>query len=104
MSDLMDNEFVAVIVALFIGLYAMNLGKMKLPSYIKNLFDNNIFKIVFLSLLLVYRFEKSPHVALAVALVFVLTIDYLYNQQVKENFLHIESFREHLNNKDIDSD
>ena len=30
MNNLLDNEFVAVLVALFIGLYALNLGKMKL--------------------------------------------------------------------------
>ncbi|QKF93943.1 hypothetical protein QKU48_gp0485 [Fadolivirus algeromassiliense] len=98
MSNLLDNEFIAVVVALFIGLYALNLGKMKLPTYIKNLFNNTLFRIVFLSLMLVYRFDNSPHVALTVALVFVLTLDYLSTEQIKENFEYYEAFKSQLNN------
>ncbi len=96
MNNLFDNEVVAVLIALFMGLYALNLGKMKLPDYIKNLFNNTLFRIVFLSLLLVYNFEKSPHVALTVALVFVLTLDYINAQQVKENFAYFEAFRNQI--------
>lgn len=98
MNSPLDNEFIAVIVALFIGLYALNLGKMKLPDYIKNLFNNTLFRIVFLSLMLVYRFDNSPHVALTVALVFVLTFDYLNTEQIKENFEYFESFKQELHN------
>ena len=98
MNNLLDNEFVAVLVALFIGLYALNLGKMKLPTYIKNLFNNTLFRIVFLSLMLVYRFDNAPHVALAVALAFVLTLDYLSTDQIKENFEYYEAFKYQLNN------
>jgi hypothetical protein len=42
---------------------------------------------------LVYRFEKSPHIALAVALVFVLTLNYIGEQETKENFEYLEAFR-----------
>lgn len=91
-----DNGFIAILAALFIYLYALNLGKMKLPNYIMNLFNNTIFKIVFLSLLLIYNFENSPHVALAVALVFVLTLDYLNAHQAKENLAYFESFRNQI--------
>jgi len=93
MSNLLNNDFVTVLLALFIPLYALNLGKMELPCYIRNLFNNTIFRIVFLSLLLVYRFENAPHVALSVALVFVLTLDYLGNRETKENFAYLESFQ-----------
>lgn len=98
MANLLDNEFIAVVVALFVVLYALNLGKMKLPDYIKNLFNNTLFRIVFLSLLLVYRFDNAPHVALTVALVFVLTLDYLNTEQVKENFEYFENFQHELHN------
>ena len=97
MSNLLDNEAVSVILALFIGLYALNLGKMELPHYIRNLFNNTIFRIVFLSLMLVYRFENSPHVALTVALAFVLTLDYLGHSEAKENFAYLEAFSNQLN-------
>ena len=98
MNNLLDNEAVAVLVALFIGLYALNLGKMKLPDYIKNLFNNTLFRIVFLSLMLVYNFNNAPHVALTIALAFVLTLDYLSAEQIKENFEYLESFRQQLHN------
>lgn len=93
MTDLLNNEFTSIVLALFITLYGLNLGKMKLPCYIKNLFNNTIFRIVFLSLLLVYRFEKSPHVALTVALIFVLTLDHLNHNEIHENFAYLESFK-----------
>lgn len=92
MSNLLNSEFVTVILALFIILYGVNLGKMELPCYIKNLFNNTIFRIVFLSLLLVYRFDNSPHVSLTIALAFVLTLDYLSVHEAKENFAYLESF------------
>lgn len=93
MQDLFNNDYMAVIVPLFVVLYGLNLAKMGLPHYVQNLFKNTIFKIVFLSLLLVYRFEKSPHIALAVALVFVLTLNYIGEQETKENFEYLEAFR-----------
>jgi hypothetical protein len=91
-DKLFDNEIIAVIVALFVVLYAFNLGKMQLPCYIKNLFNNTIFRILFLSLLLIYNFESAPHVALTVALVFVLTLEYMSHDEIKENFAYLESF------------
>lgn len=96
MNNLLDNQVVSVILALFIGLYALNLGKMELPPYIRNLFNNTIFRIVFLSLLLVYRLDNAPHVALAVALAFVLTLDYLGHSEAKENFAYLEAFTNQL--------
>ena len=93
MAELLDNNWVAAALALFIVLYALNLGRMQLPCYIKNLFKNTPFRILFLSLLLVYRFEKAPHVALTVALIFVLTLDYLSAEETKENFAYLEAFR-----------
>jgi|LakMenE18May11ns_1017448.scaffolds.fasta_scaffold8760772_1 hypothetical protein len=96
MNNLLNNDAVNIALTMFIVLYGLNLGKMKLPTYIKDLFNNTIFRIVFLSLLLVYRFNNSPHVALTVALLFVLGLDYLYTQQIKENFIYLESFRSQL--------
>lgn len=77
--------------------------RVELPEYIKTLFRNNIFRIVFLSLLLIYSFNATPYVALAIALVFVLTLYFLNHEETKENFAHLERFknirqnREHFN-------
>ena len=91
MNNVFNNELATVITPLFITLYALNLGKIRLPTYIINLFKNTIFKIAFLSLLLIYRFENSPHVALTVAIIFVITLDYISHEECKENFAYMEA-------------
>jgi len=82
----LDQEYVAVAIALFIPLYALSLSRIKLPDYIQNLFGNTIFRIVFLSLLLIFRFDNAPHLAFAIALIFVLTMENISTMEVKENF------------------
>lgn len=96
---ILDNQWIAVAIALFIGLYGLTLGRVKLPGYIRNLFNNNIFRVVFLSLLLIQNFDKAPHVAVAVALVYVITLYYLGEQEINENFTYLESFRAQLRNR-----
>lgn len=93
MNDLMNNNYIVVLVALFISLYGLNLAKTKLPNYIKNLFTNPIFNTVFLSLLLVLNFDSTPHVALVIALVFVLTSEYISHNEIKENMAYYENYR-----------
>ncbi|ARF11217.1 hypothetical protein Klosneuvirus_1_74 [Klosneuvirus KNV1] len=92
MNNLFDNQIISISIILFLFLYGYNLGKMKLPSYIRKLFDNTIFKIVFLSLLLIFNFKNTPHIALVIAIIFVLTLDALNNQEAKENIMYYEAF------------
>nr|QBK88356.1 MAG: hypothetical protein LCMiAC01_00200 [Mimivirus LCMiAC01] len=91
-KKIMDNKYVTIILTLFLFLYGYTLSRVALPNYIKNLFNNNIFRIVFLSLLLIYNFDKSPHVALAVSIVFVLTLYYIGEREMKENFAYLEAY------------
>lgn len=93
MNNFIDNQYVSILVILFLVLYGYNLGKMKLPVYIQKLFDNTIFKIVFLSLLLIFNFKNTPHIALVIAFVFVLTLDSLRQQETKENIIFYEAFK-----------
>lgn len=92
MINCLDNSAIIIVLFIFILLYGLNLAKIKLPNYIRNLFNNTIFKIVFLSLLLAYNFKTAPHVAIIVALVFVLTLDYMNHEEMKETFTYLESF------------
>lgn len=96
MSELLDNDWVTAGLWLFIVVFGLSLGRIELPCYIKNLFNNTFFRILFLSLLLVYNFKKAPHVALTVALVFVMTLDYLSVEKTKENFAYLEAFNSEL--------
>jgi len=80
-----DNEYAVAIVMIVAITYA-SLARPTLPSWLTKLFKNDIFRVVFLSLLLMFNFEKSPHVALTVALVFVVTLHYINENDVQEQF------------------
>lgn len=94
--NFLNNQYVVVLTALFLGLYGYTLSRVELPDYIRNLFNNAIFRVVFLSLMLVYNFNSAPHVAIAIALIFVLTMQKISEQETKENFAFLESFQSHL--------
>lgn len=98
-TSLVNNDYAAVLLAFFIVIYAFTLSRMTLPDYVKNLFDNTIFKILFLSLLLIYGFKKSPHVAIIVALVFVITMEKLDSQEMFENVAYLETYMNDQKNK-----
>jgi len=86
LTDILDNEYTTIAVALFLFLYGYTLARIKLPGYIKNLFKNNIFRVLYLSLLLILTFKKAPSVAITVALVFVITMYYLNIDEIEERF------------------
>lgn len=92
MNNSIDNQYVSIVVILFLVLYGYNLSKMKLPKYIKKLFDNTIFKIVFLSLLLIFNFKNTPHVALAIAFIFVITLEALNKYEIQKTITYYEAF------------
>lgn len=92
--SILDSDAATIGIAVFVALYGLTLGRVQLPEYIRNLFNNGIFRVVFLSLLLVFNFNKQPHVAVAVALVFVLTLHYMNKQEEEENFAYLESFKQ----------
>jgi hypothetical protein len=87
----LDNEYVSIVLSLFLGLYAMVLSRVDLPDYIRNLFNNSAFRVLWLSLLLIFNFNKTPHIAITVALVFILTLDYLNKKETRENFVYLNS-------------
>lgn len=91
----LNNEYVFVILASLVALYGAN-ARVKLPEFIRNLFENAIFRVVFLSLLLVYNFNKKPQIAVIVSLVFLLTMQYLSQMEIQENFELVEAFQASL--------
>jgi hypothetical protein len=70
-----------------LGLYAALLGP-ELPQTIRNLFENTIFKMVILFLVVV-RGNKNPQMALMIAVAYVLTLEYLQKQDVISGFASI---------------
>lgn len=79
-----ENKYVYTAITIFVILYASQIGP-KLPEYMMKLFDNNIFKIVFLFLILV-RANKDPAFSLILGVAFVLISNYVRNQLLKESF------------------
>lgn len=91
--SILDNDYVATFLALFVALYGIALSRVKLPDYIRNLFNNNIFRVLFLSLLMIHNFDKRPHVAIAVAMIFVLTMQYIDERETEEAFAYVNNMR-----------
>lgn len=83
----MDNKYVSTMITIAIGLYAALLGP-ELPPVIKDLFNNTIFRI-FVLFLIVVRGNKDPQMAIIIAIAFVLTLDYIYVNSSKETFKSI---------------
>jgi hypothetical protein len=94
MSNLNNDEIAMSVIIFASAVYVLSLSNIKLPCSIKTLFNNTIFKMVFLSLILVYTFERTPHIALIIAVIFILTLDYLNNEKMYENCNYLKSYME----------
>jgi len=84
-----DNAVVAVVVALFVLLYGLHLARHPLPPVLHNLFNNLLFRVVFLALVVYYGLRKSPTVSITVALLFVLTLHYLNEKEMFDDLNYI---------------
>lgn len=91
--ETLNNEYVIIGMTLFVVLYA-SMSQMELPNWLLALFKNDVFRVVFLSLLLMYRFEKAPHVAVIVSLVFVISMQYVMTQEANEHFAVIRKMQQ----------
>ena len=81
---ILDNQYVKAVLATFTVLYIATI-RQELPSYIKNLFNNPIFRIVVL-FIVVMKANKDPTFSLIIAIAFVVTLDVLSVQQTEEAF------------------
>jgi hypothetical protein len=90
----LNNNYVVIFCALFLTAYAYAASKMKLPNGYVKLFDNGIFRLVILALLLM--FNKVPHVAITIALIYVLTIFYMQQYDTKENFAYMDVYKNEI--------
>ena len=77
------NDVVKTILYLFLVLYA-SLVRPELPRFLETLFKNNLFKL-FVFFLIAYLAEKEKNytLALLVALVFFVTMNYLTEREVE---------------------
>jgi len=80
-----NNEYVVAVLTIFAIVYASR-AQLCLPKRLVSLFKNDIFKIVYLFLLLVVSFKTAPHVAMVVSVVFVVALNLINAHETNENF------------------
>lgn len=88
----MLNPYFATIVTIILTMYA-TLASPNLPNFLKNLFNNSIFKILIISFI-AYRANKNPQFSLLISICFVITLNLIADQENKEAFLQIENFNQ----------
>lgn len=89
-NSLLNNPYVIGCLTIFVFAYASK-AQVNMPDMFSNLFRNDIFRVVFLSLLLMLKFEKSPSVSILVALFFVFVMGKIMSEETFENFQVIKS-------------
>lgn len=95
-TTILDNKYVVGFLTLVIVLYASMIGP-NLPSSFKSIFNNVIFKMAILFMVLIIG-NTNPALALVIAIAFVLTMDFLYTHDSKDAFSNVIN----LNNMSID--
>ena len=90
-----------VIFTIFISLYSSKI-RPELPKFIKNLFNNYLFRLMILSFI-AYRSNEDPSLSIIIAIAFINTMNMLLQAEMKESFLQLEHFEEieHLYNDEI---
>ena len=91
-TNVLNNEYVFAIIAILAFAYGQR-AALKPPNWLMNLFSNNIFRVFYLALLLIVRFESRPTIAIIMALVFVYVLQYIYVKETKEAFQDIVNSR-----------
>ena len=81
---LLENKYIYAVITIFVMLYAAQIGP-KLPDYMVRLFENNLFKMLFLFLIVV-RANKDPAFSVILAIAFVIITNYARTQLLNETF------------------
>jgi len=92
MDSLLQNQYVVGALTLFISLYA-SLARPELPPFMMTLFENPIFKVLFM-FLAVYLSSKNIQLSLMISVAFVVTLNLISEQRISEGFT--EGIREGL--------
>ena len=83
-ETLFIDKKVSTLISTFLILYG-GLASPQLPGFVKTLFENRIFKILILSLV-VYSSNKDPKFAIMMAVAFTITMNMLDSMTLSEKF------------------
>jgi hypothetical protein len=81
----LTNPYVSASLSLFLVLYS-SLARPELPTFVMDLFDNSIFRILVLSLV-VFMSGRNLQLSIMIALAFTVTMNMLNEQKVAEGFI-----------------
>jgi len=81
-KSMLDNPTIYAVLILFIGIYGPRLSP-KLPKVVRDLFDNSIFRLAILTLVL-YMTNKNLQLALLVSIGFMLITSLTNSMQMEE--------------------
>ena len=87
---ILDDKYVSTVLSIFLALYA-GLARPELPNFILKLFDNQVFRILVLSLI-AYRANRDPQLAIMIAVAFTVSLNMLSERNMKESFQQMEHF------------
>ena len=87
-TEVLNNEYVAITLAIMLTSYGA-LTRIALPAPLVDLFKNSVFRVLFLSVLLIFKANASPHVALTVALIFIFSMQYIFKVEEFEQMENI---------------
>ena len=83
-SSLHSNKIVSTILTTLLIVYG-GMASPNLPGFIRKMFENKIFKILILSLV-VYSSNKDPKFAIMMALIFTITLTFIDQKNFFEKF------------------
>ena len=87
LSMLHKNKTISSTVGLFLVLYG-GMAKPTLPKFVKELFGNPVFRVAILALIM-YRGNKDPQLSLMLSVGFIMIMNQLNEDKIKEKFLPI---------------
>jgi hypothetical protein len=97
-STVLNNDYVTAVLTILTIVYA-SMAAPNLPSWFVKLFRSNLFKILYLTLLLMIPIKQSPHVAIIVAIFFVATLNFINkNDNIKKLFV-VSEYKNYINHK-----
>ncbi len=85
MLDLLKNSYVSPVLSLVLALYAAMVAP-KLPEPVAQMFENKIFRVVFMALIL-YMSGRDLKLAIMISVAFMVTMVMLNEQRVSEGFV-----------------
>jgi hypothetical protein len=83
--QVLNNNYVLAVIVILVISYGQRTAP-RIPKWLTDLFSYDIVRVLFLSLLLIVRFESRPTVALIIAVTFIYIFQYVHLEESMEKF------------------